>query len=278
MLKKQTITAMIVIVIALMIAGCGGGDTNDEPPPAATSEAVKKNLSTLRLAGTSWELESFGEPGALVPSEPDVRSTLNFIVDRYVGTGGCNFFLGVYNAEEDNLRIETPAKTVLRCPEPPGVMEQEATFISAFLSSTNYELADDKLYIYTVENQRLMTMLPAEQVPLEGTTWSLRFKFNDAELQPIIPETTVTVESDGETLTGNAGCNDYSAPLIREDGSVKVGEITVTEEVCESPESIMEQEADYLEALQSATSVEELAGALFLYNSDEAPILLYEVQ
>ena len=240
--------------------------------------AVQQNLSTLRLAGTSWELESFGEPGDLVPSEPNVRSTLNLVVDRYVGTGGCNFFLGVYSVEENELRMDSPATTMVECEEPAGVMDQESTFNSALLNSTHYEIADDKLYLYTVEDQRLMTLSPAEQAPLQGTTWSLRFIFDDGEFLPLIPGTTVTVVSDGETLTGNAGCNDYRAPLIREDGSVQVGEMTVAEETCVSPESIMVQETNYLEALQSATAVEELASALILYDSDGVPVLLYGVQ
>lgn len=278
MLKKRTISTVIAFAIAMIIAGCGGSSTNDGPPPAETAMAVQQNLSTLRLAGTSWELESFGEPGDLVPSEPNVRSTLNFVDDRYVGTGGCNFFLGVYSVEGNELRMDSPVTTMLECEEPDGVMDQESTFNSALLNSTHYEIADDKLYLLTVEDQRLMTLSPAEQAPLQGTTWSLRFIFNDGEFLPLIPGTTVTVVSDGGTLTGNAGCNDYSAPLIREDGSVQVGEMTVAEETCVSPESIMVQESNYLEALQSATTAEELAGALILSNSNEVPVLLYGIQ
>ncbi len=287
MRKNYLLSMLVVCLFALGASGCGGDSPSDPsgestvetaPPSEEIVETADEDLTSLRLSGTSWMLESFGGVGDLVPSEPDVVSTLNFVADQYMGTGGCNFFLGVYDVPQGELRMESPLITMLDCEQPEGVMDQESTFVDALLNSTHYKLEDDKLTFYTVEDQRLVTMASAESVPLQGTVWSLRFIVADGEAQPLISGTTVTALSDGRQLTGNAGCNDYSAALTRENDTFEVGELTVTEETCVSPEYIMVQETDYLTALQSATSLKELANVLILYDSDGVPVLLFGTQ
>ena len=55
--------------------------------------------------------ESFGGPDEPLPVLPDTRLTVNYLVERYAGSGGCNWYLGVYSTDGSSLRMQTPATT-----------------------------------------------------------------------------------------------------------------------------------------------------------------------
>jgi heat shock protein HslJ len=54
-------------------------------------------------------------------------------------------------------------------------------------------------------------------------------------------------------VAGSAGCNNYSAPYRLEESGIAIGPVAATRRFCAEPPGVMEQEARYLEALQSAT-------------------------
>jgi heat shock protein HslJ/PKD repeat protein len=75
------------------------------------------------------------------------------------------------------------------------------------------------------------------------------------ETDPLVVEpgrlVTATFAVDG-TVSGSAGCNDYSAPYAAsESNAIAVGPVVTTLKVCEAG---MDQEAAYLQALESAQS------------------------
>lgn len=73
------------------------------------------------LAFTSWVLGSIGEPEDNLSVITGTRPSVNFMLERYIGTGGCNWFLGVYAAGEDGLlRLRTPATSRTAICEPVG--------------------------------------------------------------------------------------------------------------------------------------------------------------
>ena len=65
---------------------------------------------------------------------------------------------------------------------------------------------------------------------------------------------TAVFGEDG-VLTGNAGCNDYSAPYEADDqGNISIGPAITTFKECSEPEGVMEQEQQYLAALGTAAT------------------------
>jgi heat shock protein HslJ len=242
--------------------------------PESPQQAVEEAMSQLSLAGTAWEVESFGGPDDLLPVLPDTRPTVNYLAERYAGSGGCNWYLGVYGTDGSNLRMETPATTTLIC-EPAGIMQQEAQFMTSLLNVTEYKMEGDKLAAYTVENQRLMTLVPSQPAPFEGTTWSLKLIYDDRRWQPVIPLSSVTAQFEAGQMSGSAGCNTYTATTAGEGERLMVSNVTATEKACADPTGVMDQETAYLSALSSVTEYRAVGHALALLNGNGEAVLMF---
>jgi heat shock protein HslJ len=71
----------------------------------------------------------------------------------------------------------------------------------------------------------------------------------------VIRAACITVRFGGESrVSGSAGCNQYSAEYLIDDGSITIGPPGATRRFCADPEGIMDQEAGLLAALRSRTS------------------------
>jgi len=269
---KNTLNWHLILMGAflLMLSGCF------QSTPESPQEAVAEVRAQLALAGTAWELESMGGPGDTVPVIPGSRLSLNYLVERYAGYGGCNWFMGVYDTDDSNLRMEIPTKTTIFC-ESESVTQQEATYMSALVNVTEYSIEDDKLIGYAVENQRLLTFKPVEDVPFEGTTWELKLGWDGNLWTPVIPLSSVTAQFEGDQMSGSGGCNSYSAPLKREGDQLTIGPVVGTEKACADPKGVMDQESAYFSQLSSVAGYTLAGGALALLDANGEAILLFGV-
>ncbi|HMN28791.1 MAG TPA: META domain-containing protein, partial [Caldilineaceae bacterium] len=238
--------------------------------PPATGQGL------LPLSMTAWVLESFGEPEDNLPVIPGTRPSVNFLVERYTGYGGCNWFLGVYTSGTDgSLRMQTPATSIPAVCEPAGVMGQETTFMSALLNVTEYQIEEGKLVGYTVQNQRMLTLSPAEPVPFDATLWTLRFFIQGTLGAPLIGGTAITAQFAGDQVSGSAGCNTYTATVVHDGDKLSFSDVKATEKTCSEPEGIMDQEAKFLADLASVATNVHLGGTLQMADSSGQPILLF---
>ncbi|MFC1899193.1 DUF4382 domain-containing protein [Chloroflexota bacterium] len=99
---------------------------------------------------------------------------------------------------------------------------------------------------------------PSADMP-EDTTWILQSYGEPGNLKDIITDTEITAEfvSSEGTVKGSAGCNSYSGSYEVEDSQLSIpGPIGATEMYCAEPEGVMDQEQEYLAALQLAESYE----------------------
>ena len=62
---------------------------------------------------------------------------------------------------------------------------------------------------------------------------------------------TANFGEDGQ-LTGSAGCNDYFGPYETDGQKISMGPFGTGRTACSEPEGIMEQESQYLAALETA--------------------------
>lgn len=273
--------AWVLILAALMMLNAC---RPDEPPtptpePAAVATQVAEEVAQvaegLSLIGTSWQVESFGGPAPeeTLPIIPDTRLTVNFGIDRYAGNGGCNWFLGVYSVEGESMRFMTPAQTRAYC-QPDAIMQQEATFMSSLWNVLSYKMDGEKLLGYTTGDQLLLTMIAAEPVVFEGTTWTMRFQEYGNGLNPFIPETEVTAVFNAGELTGSGGCNTYSTTYTLDGQRFAVTEVVSTRMACEEPEGVMDQETQFFENLQAAKKLIQTGSLLQLVNADNETIAI----
>ena len=71
----------------------------------------------------------------------------------------------------------------------------------------------------------------------------------------LIPGTTITLDFDTSgRVSGKAGCNTYFANYRAGGNSLSVDRPGATNMFCDSPEGVMQQEQQYLAALQSAAT------------------------
>lgn len=116
-------------------------------------------------------------------------------------------------------------------------------------------------------------------VELVGTEWELvALKGED-----LIAGTAITLIFTDEYLGGQMGCNGYGGTPdggiyhVENDGTFTLGfPIAVTVQQCTEPEGIMEQEADYIEALKEATQFQVVENRLEITNATGEITLIFQ--
>lgn len=124
---------------------------------------------------------------------------------------------------------------------------------------------------FRLENEALVESGREEQgrlsiADLPGTTWSL---IQLGSKQSLPSGVAVTIEFEGDQVSGSAGCNRYFAG-IKGNGpyDISIGSPGATRRAC--PEPVMAVETLYLNALQKVSQFEFRAGRLVLtYNPGE---------
>ena len=89
---------------------------------------------------------------------------------------------------------------------------------------------------------------------IAGTSWEATgYSDGSQAVVNVLPGTTLTASfgEDG-TITGNSGCNDYSGPYKITGDQIGIGPLSSTKKACGDPAGVMEQEAQYLSALDNA--------------------------
>jgi heat shock protein HslJ len=86
-------------------------------------------------------------------------------------------------------------------------------------------------------------------------------------------EVTLLFDEQGGTLAGMAGCNQYRGSYERDDDQLNVGALISTRMACVEPEGVMQQEREYLDALQSAESYAVQDEQLTITNADDTVLV-----
>jgi len=95
-------------------------------------------------------------------------------------------------------------------------------------------------------------------------------------LAPPLTGTQVTARFDNDgTLSGLAGCNNYSGAYQVTGATLSLAPIAATMKFCGEPIGVMDQEAQYLSALQTAAGFHAENGQLTLLDGAGTPVALY---
>jgi len=114
---------------------------------------------------------------------------------------------------------------------------------------------------------------------LANTSWEL-VSLNGKDL---IEGTAITLEFTETYLGGQMGCNGYGGSpdsgkyISKSNGTFQLGDpFAVTVQLCTNPEGIMEQEAEYIETLMSASHYQILDDRLVINNEGGELIFVYQ--
>ena len=211
------------------------------------------------LAGTAWKVMNYNNGNqAVVSLITGSEITLNFGADGQVsGSAGCNRYTGTYQAEGETLKVGQLVSTMMACPSPKGVMEQEAKYLAALQKAATYKIEGNTLTIRDAGGaMQVVATKATASSGLGGTAWTVT-NYNNGN-QAVVgmitgSEVTLNFGADGQ-VNGSAGCNRYTGSYQAEEKNLKVGPLASTMMACPSPEGVMEQETKYLAALQNAAT------------------------
>lgn len=275
MAQEQDYLAALASAASYQMAGDRLQITNEEGTPVLTFSA----LQPVPMVGTLWQLTGYNNGmGGFVSVLVDTEITAVFGEDGSLGgSAGCNNYATFYELDGRAISVGPPASTMMMCPVPEGIMEQERAYLAALESATAYEIEGQQLTITGADGQKVLAYSVREPTPLAGTPWQM-LGYNNARggFSSAIAGTEITAlfGEDG-SLSGSAGCNTYRAAYEADGDGISIGPAATTRMMCAEPEGIMEQEAAYLQALQSATAYRIQGDELEMTNSEGVRVVAY---
>ena len=254
-------------------------------PPADASafqytlvEVVSKTpaATTATLEGTTWQLVAYlDDAGNLTLPYREAPATLLMADGQAGGNTGCNNYFGSYTVDGDSLTFGPMGATMMACPEPQS--NQEQAYLAGLGNVASYVIVGNQLHFLNADGGIIMAFEPQVSAGLTGTVWSAMMVNNGQEaVTGLIADTQITaVFGEDGTLSGTAGCNNYSTTYEVDGDSITIAMGASTMMFCGEPEGVMDQEAQYLAALETA-AIYTLAGdTLELRTADGALAVSY---
>jgi heat shock protein HslJ len=187
---------------------------------------------------------------------PTTTISAEFTAEESVsGSASCNNYTTSYSVDGDSISFgEAIASTRKLCAEP--VNEQEQAYFTVLNEAVRFEIEDEETLTLSDGDGNALVAYMAQSQALEGSSWDV-ISYNNGRggVTSVIIGTEITADfaEDGQ-LSGSSGCNTYTAPYESEGENVSMGLPVTTRQFCAEPEGVMEQENEYLAALQTAAT------------------------
>ena len=191
---------------------------------------------------------------------------------RLHGFGGCNRLAGGYSVDRDRLTISAMAGTMMACSD--EIMPIERAFAKALSGTLSFNVVDGRLTLGPDSASEPVLVFVATPPPqLEGIDWKVS-GFNNgrsAVVSPLI-DTAITVKFDDGRLSGHAGCNRFDGAYTRDGAQFSVGSAVATTRM-QCADDVMQQEREFLAAVQSAVTWAIDIGMLDMHRADGERVL-----
>ena len=253
---RSTLAASALVVAASLLVGCGGQEVNVTSTGATGVPAS--------LAGVPWKLVS-GLDVESVEAAPPSATFENGVMG---GSTGCNHYSAPVTIDGDSMQLGMIAATQMACGPPADSVEQ--AYLAALGQVAGWRVDGSALVLVNGDD-----LLRYEAASPVGDWEATSIQTGDALASPL-PGTTITATfADDGTLSGSAGCNQYTGSYTFDGGGIEIGPLAATKKACAAPEGVMEQEAAYLAALPAATHFRVDAGRLTLLAADGTYVASY---
>lgn len=129
------------------------GDRLQIANAAGATALTFRGTKPTGLTGTNWTATSYNTGTEAVSSlMADTAITAVFTEDGQLnGSAGCNNYMTSYTLDGNNITIQPPATTRKLCPEPEGIMEQEAAFTTMLPQAATYSISGNTLELRTAD-------------------------------------------------------------------------------------------------------------------------------
>ena len=224
------------------------------------------------LTGKVWMLTELNGAPLVAGSGISAQFTSD---GKVSGSAGCNQYNGTYTVSGSSITFPTPiATTMMMCDQ--SLMDQEAAYLKALGEAKTYKVKGDQLTLADANNTSL-AVYNAQSQDLSGTSWETTgYNNGNQAVTGPLEGTTLTADfgKDG-TLSGNSGCNNFSGDYKVNGDQITIGPLASTMMACNEPANIMDQEAQYLAALQSAATYQIEGNVLQLRTKDDALAVIF---
>jgi heat shock protein HslJ len=219
------------------------------------------------LTGQIWALSELNNKTLV----PDTGISAQFTSDGKVsGSAGCNQYFGTYSVSGNSIIFPSPmGSTMKMCAQ--AVMDQETAYLNALSEAKTYSVKADQLILFEADKSSL-AVYQAQSQSLAGSSWeAIAYNNGKQAVTSVMIGTQLTADfgQDG-TLSGNSGCNTYNGPYKVNGNQITIGPLASTRMACNDPEGVMDQEMQYLAALQTAATYKIEGNVLELRTSDGA--------
>lgn len=254
---------------------CGGSGCAAERP---TDDLAGRAQSPIAAApagpieGQVWRLTRVRGLDEQALAALREAPTLRLEEGRLQAFGGCNRLAGGYSVDGNRVILGALAGTMMACDD--DVMAVESAFKDALRGTLWFRVAAGRLTLAPApDGDPELAFAAAEPPQLEGIDWQVT-GYNNGRSAVVSPltDTALTVRFEGGKLTGDAGCNRFSGTYERDGARLSVGAaMATTRKSC--PDEIMQQEREFLAAIQSAVRWAIDVGMLDMHRADGERVL-----
>jgi heat shock protein HslJ len=252
---REGITMKAIILLMLIVFGNGCTAAPDQHPARNDSVAADRPMPTGGsgdgLENVDWLLRQYlGEDGELLAVLPETTVDARFSDGRIDGSTGCNRFFGTYTGGENNRLTFAPGMGTTRMACPPAIAIQEQRYLALLPLAASRQRDDDTLRLLDKGGEPLLVYAAAKPAVLEGSSWQAS-GLNNGRGGVVSGMSThlATATFTNGTISGSAGCNNFTATYQAEGNRLSIGPAATTRKHCAEPDGIMQQEQEYLDAL-----------------------------
>jgi heat shock protein HslJ/uncharacterized protein YraI len=260
----QKLSKFSLIVAAVLLLTVAAPLVALAVPASGANSPANAAAALATLAETNWVLSSL-EGSMPLPGAP---VTLQFNKDgSATGSDGCNRFRTTYTQTGNSLTFKQPAaSTMMMCSEP--VMDQATAFMAVLANTTNF--IGNKAILVLLGGDEILATFVADSQSLAGTAWEV-VNYNNGRqaVVGLLPDTEITATFGYSEISGNAGCNEYFAGYTVDGEAIEIGTPGRTFRFCPEPPSVMDQEYEYLAALESAATYSIEGNMLWMRTADD---------
>ena len=210
--------------------------------------------------------------GAMAAAPAGVSIDADFSNGRVSGNAGVNSYSGSYTATATgSLRIGPLVSTQMA--GPPAAMAAETAYLDALERAGGY-ISDGTTLTISAANGDPLLEYARDNRTIEGAWEVTGFNNGTEAVVSVATGSTITADFGTDTsLTGDAGVNRYTATYRTSAGSGGATDITIstaaTTRMAGAP-ALMEQEQQYLRALESSATFTIQGTVLTLRDGDDA--------
>jgi heat shock protein HslJ len=184
----------ILILLIMTLAACSAIPATEPGIPVTGDNTATTSAQENSLAGSNWQLTSFGPVGATSPVTGNVTITLAFGKDDKVGgQSGCNSYGGTYIVQDDSLQFGELTSTLIACADQ-AVSEQEQQYLEALQSAGRFTLEGDTLEIRYQNDSGVLNFTRSTNTTAEPPTGTTNIQVT-AMPSPAEPSERIEFES-----------------------------------------------------------------------------------